>query len=119
MCHPINIHVLPTQPSQPLTSSSGGTETSPSRTTQADSIDIPGSLEEVVEYSNWQLSRVNTELFRDNIKKARDITLENCLDIKQIRDEIDLEFFVKQGVKIGVARKFVNEINLWVDHKIN
>lgn len=57
MCHPINIHVLPTHPSQPLTSPSGGNETNSSQTTQADPIDILGPLEEVVEeYSNWQLS---------------------------------------------------------------
>ena len=120
MCHPINIHVLPTQPSQPLASSSGGNETISSQTTQVDPIDIPGALEEVVkEYSNWQLSQVNTELFRDNIKNARDIALNNCLDIRQIRDELNPEFFIERGVKIGVARRFVNDINLWVNHKIN
>lgn len=51
--------------------------------------------------------------------KALDITLENCLDIKQICDERDPEFFVKQNVKIGVARWFVNEIKLWVNYRIN
>jgi hypothetical protein len=116
MFPPININVLPTQ-SSPLISSSSGTEATPPKITQADSIDIPGLLEEAVEeYTSWYLSRVNTDNFRENIKKARDVTLENTLDLRQIRDEINPDFFVKQGVKIGVARRFVSDISLWLKH---
>jgi hypothetical protein len=117
MFPPININVLPTQSSQPVISYSSSTEATLSRATQSDSIDIPGPLEVAVEeYTNWQLSRVNTETFRDNIKKARDVTLENCLDLKQIHLDQDPDFFVKQGVKIGVARRFVSEVSLWLKH---
>lgn len=99
-------NVIPTQPSQPLVSSLSDTGT---RATQVDSIDNLGPLKDVVEYTIWQLSRVKTDLFTDNIK-VRDIALENCLDIKQIRDEIHPGFFIDQGVKISVTCRFVGEI---------
>jgi hypothetical protein len=81
-----------------------------------DPIDIPGLLEVAVEeYTDWHLSRVGTESFKENIKKARDIVLDNCLDLKQICGE-NPDFFVKQGVKIGAARRFVANIGHWIKH---
>ncbi|KAF7174220.1 hypothetical protein CNMCM5623_006758 [Aspergillus felis] len=114
---PININVLPTQSSQPSLSSSSGTEASMS--SRADYADIPGPLEAVVEeYANWHLSRVSSDSYKENIKKARDIALENCFDLGQIQAE-DPDFFVKQGVKIGAARRFVGHIRLWLEEKEN
>jgi hypothetical protein len=84
---PININVLPTQSSQPLISSSWGTEAT-SISNQTDYVDIPGPLEAVVEeYANWHLSRVNSDSYKENIMKAREIALDNCLDLGQIRAE--------------------------------
>ncbi|KAL2811012.1 hypothetical protein BDW59DRAFT_179413 [Aspergillus cavernicola] len=115
---PININVLPTQSSQPLVSSSWGAEAAP-RTIQPDYIDIPGPIEAVVgDYANWHLSRVNSESYRENIRRARDIALDNCFDLGQISRE-NPEFFVKQGVKIGVARRFVSHTGIWRDQRDN
>jgi hypothetical protein len=73
----------------------------------------------VEEYTAWQLSQVSTDAFRENIRKARDVTLENCLDLKQIYYDQNPDFFVQVGVKIGVARRFVSEIDEWVkEHKL-
>jgi hypothetical protein len=47
-----------------------------------------------------------------NINKARDMTLENCLDLMQIYEDQDPGFFVKHGVKVGAARRFVRDIGL-------
>ena len=48
-----------------------------------DPIDIPRLLEVAVEeYTDWHLSRVSTEIFKENIKKAHDIALDNCIDVK-------------------------------------
>jgi hypothetical protein len=68
----------------------------------------------VVEYTEWQQSRVRNETFRENINKARDVTIENCLDLMQIYEDQDPGFFVKHGVKVGAARRFVRDIGLWV-----
>lgn len=112
----ININVLPSQSSQPLISSSWDTEAA-SSTIQDNLNDIPGLLEVAVEeYANWHLSRVGTESYKENIKKARDIALENCFDIGQIRGESP-GFFVKQGVASGVARRFVGHTRLWLQER--
>ena len=42
------------------------------------------------------------------------MTLENCLSLRQIYDLIEPEFFVKEGVKIGVAYSFVSDITKWL-----
>jgi hypothetical protein len=71
----------------------------------------------VEEYTEWQQSRVSNETFRDHINKARDVTLENCLDLMQIYEDQDPSFFVKHGVKVGAARRFVSDIGLWVKRR--
>ncbi|KAJ5534297.1 hypothetical protein N7527_000551 [Penicillium freii] len=53
----------------------------------------------------------------ENINKARDVTLENCLDLMQIYKDQDPGFFVKHGVKVGAARRFVRDIGLWVKRR--
>lgn len=112
----ININVLPSQSPQPLISSTWDTETAPS-TIQNNLNDIPGLLEVAVEENaKWHLSRVGTESYKENIKKARDIALDNCLDISQIRGESP-DFFVQHGVAIGVARRFVGHTTLWLKER--
>jgi hypothetical protein len=115
---PISINVLPTQQSQPLPMSPpSGKECGPLK---ASVLEIPGSPEVAVEeYTAWQLSRVSTDAFKENIRKARDVILENCLDLKQIYHDQDPNFFVQVEVKVGVARRFVSEIDEWVkDYKL-
>jgi hypothetical protein len=38
------------------------------------------------------------------------VALTNGLDLKQIDKDQDPEFFIKHGVKVGVARRFVDDI---------
>lgn len=83
-----------------------------------ESIIIDGLLDIAMDkYTEWQQSRVGNEAFRENINKARDMTLENCLDLTQIYKDQDLGFFVKHGVKVGAARRFVRDIGLWVKQR--
>ncbi|XHF99663.1 hypothetical protein AWENTII_003192 [Aspergillus wentii] len=112
MC-PININVLPTQSSLPPAM---GTDTG--STTHADPIHISGPLDIAVEeYTAWQISRVSRETFKEQIVNAGNVALENCLDLKQIDKDQDSEFFVKRGVKVGAARRFVSEIRHWLDYE--
>lgn len=79
---PININVLPTPPPRSTTISPPAAAEPPalSSSPPSSSINVPGPLEVAVEnYAAWQLSRVNTESFKDNIIKARDIALNNAL----------------------------------------
>jgi hypothetical protein len=54
---------------------------------------------------------------RDFQGEARDVTLENCLDLMQIYKDQDPGFFVKHGVKVGAARRFVCDIGFWVKRR--
>ncbi|KAJ5551470.1 hypothetical protein N7535_000581 [Penicillium sp. DV-2018c] len=48
--------------------------------------DIPLD-EAVMGYADWQISRVDTQIYKDNIKKPCDIALTNGLDLKQIHKD--------------------------------
>lgn len=115
VCPPINITVLPNQSPQLDVTGANGSTIVPSKTAVHDPFDVPGLCDVAVEeYSDWQQSRVSSEILKDDIRKARDLALANGLDLRQIHSDQDPEFFIKQGVKVGVARRFVCEITEWV-----
>jgi hypothetical protein len=117
MCPPINITVLPAGSSQQSTHPPAN-DAMPTGPGCTDSIIVDGLLDVAVdEYTEWQQSRVSNETFRENINKARDVTLENCLDLMQIHEDQDPGFFVKHGVKVGAPRRFVHDIGLWVKRR--
>ncbi|KAJ5642219.1 hypothetical protein N7490_006219 [Penicillium lividum] len=58
-------------------------------------------------------SRVSRDILKDDICKARDLALANGLDLQQIHSDQDPDFFIKQGISVGVARRFVSEIIQW------
>lgn len=79
--------------------------------------EVPGFLESAVEeYATWHLSRVSTNSYKENIRKARDIASENCFDIAQICGKSP-DFFVSQGVAISAARRFVGHTRLWLKER--
>lgn len=109
-CHSVHLH-LPSQVAIPPTTA----ECKNPASKQTDPFDIPGLLDIAVkEYATWHQSRVSSETFRENIQKACDVALENCLDLKQIHNDQYPDFFVKEGVKAGAARRFVSDIARWV-----
>jgi hypothetical protein len=57
---------------------------------------------------------MSNETLRDNIAKVRDVTLEKCLDLMQVYEDQDQDFFVMHGVGLGAARRFVGDIAYWV-----
>jgi hypothetical protein len=116
---PINItNVLPAQTSSP----SVPTTPTPMPTTcpgkaPPDCLEIPGLRDlAVAEYSDWQQSQVNDEKLKAEFRKARDTALEDGLDLVQIHKDQDPGFFIKNGIKRGIARRFVGDINYWVEH---
>lgn len=40
--------------------------------------------------------------------------LEHSLDLEQVYKDQDPNFFIEKGIKIGVARRFVEDIGKWV-----
>lgn len=107
--HPINImNVLPTQSCQMSTAAI------PSDSKIVEWLNIPGLHDwAVAEYSNWQQSTVSDEILKTEFRKACDVALEDGLDLMQIHEDQDPEFFIKYGVKRGIARRFVGDILYW------
>jgi hypothetical protein len=76
---------------------------------------VPGLWDVAVEeYSDWQQSQVRSETLQADIREVRDIALADGLDLQQIYEDQDASFFVERGVKRGVARRFVRDIEHWV-----
>jgi hypothetical protein len=74
-------------------------------------LDIPEPMDVSVKlYTEWQQSRVVDETWKIDIQKACDIALDDRLDLKQVREDQDPGFFIQNGVKRGVARRFVDDI---------
>jgi hypothetical protein len=72
----------------------------------------------VEEYTDWHLAKVSTENFKDNIRRARDVMLENCLDLAQLHNpRFGPEFLEKEGVKIGVTDRFVKDTKKWLKQR--
>jgi hypothetical protein len=119
MCPPININnFLPAGLSQQSMPLPVANEASRAKSACAEPIIVHGLLDVAVEeYTEWQQARVSNESFKDNINKAPDVTLEHCLDLMQIYEDQDPEFFIRRGVKLGAARRFVRDIGHWVNRR--
>jgi hypothetical protein len=76
--------------------------------------ELPGFRDVALnEYSEWHQSRVFDTSLKADFQKARDVALENALDLDLIHEENDPNFFEKQGVKRGTAKRFVRDIPRW------
>jgi hypothetical protein len=85
-----------------------------SLSTPANRLDIPGLRDVAVKnYSNWQQSKVSDVALKVEFQKACHLTLADGLDLEQIREDQDPDFFIEKGVKRGIARRFVGDIGQW------
>ncbi|KAL2371270.1 hypothetical protein RJZ57_004276, partial [Blastomyces gilchristii] len=71
-------------------------------------------------YCDWQQSQVGNVSWKDEFRKACDVALDDGLDLDQIDELGDPEYFKNRGVKWGIARRFVGDMRYWADnHKCN
>ncbi|KAF3398272.1 hypothetical protein F1880_005600 [Penicillium rolfsii] len=117
-CPPITItNVLPTQALQAHALS----PSAPLKETVASSVDFPaihisGLLDVAVrEYSSWQQSRLGDEALKAEVRKACDVALDDGLDLAQIDEDKDPNYFKARGVKWGITRRFVKDIRYWAE----
>ncbi|CAN9415616.1 unnamed protein product [Alternaria alternata] len=104
---PITINnVMPSPASEsPLTASvsSGAMYRRPSSGKSC--LDIPGPRDiAVAAYGNWQQSKVVDQTLQLEYQKACNVTLQDGLDLEQVFEDQDADFFIQSGVKRGVAR---------------
>ncbi|CAG8122535.1 unnamed protein product [Penicillium nalgiovense] len=78
-------------------------------------LEIPGLRDIAVkEYGEWQVSNVKNDSLKSAFREVCDMILENGLDLDQVYRDQDPHFFIKKGIKIGIARRFVEDIRKWV-----
>ncbi|CAK41748.1 hypothetical protein CBS115989_3613 [Aspergillus niger] len=116
---PITItNVLPAHATQPgMSSSPPAPEDASTCSTKASRLKIAGFRDANVQaYCDWQQSQVANESWKDEFRKACDVALGDGLDLDQIEELSDPEYFKNRGVKWGIARRFVRDIRYWVDN---
>lgn len=112
---PININVLPWQ------SSATGLDISAAQPAAGvkglSPLDIPGPRDEAVkEYGEWQVMNVTDDTLKAAFRQVCNMMLENGLDLEQVYKDQNPEFFISKGIKMGIARRFVEDIPCWVEN---
>ena len=113
---PINItNVLP-QSQSPMTGSDTPTPQGDVRPCRSVCLAIAGPWDLAVkEYTEWQRSNVVDEKLKGEFSKACEVVLEDGMGLEQVYEDQNPEFFVQNGIKSGIARRFISGIKGWAD----
>ncbi|KAH0419846.1 hypothetical protein CcaCcLH18_14268 [Colletotrichum camelliae] len=75
---------------------------------------IPGPRDSALRsYCDWQCSQVLDDSFKEGYRKAYEVMVEHCLDLEQVDEDQDAQFFMDNGVKKGAATRFIRDIRDW------
>lgn len=111
------INVLPSSYRQdsPDSSASSSFDRSPSTTHTID-LPIPEPRDTAIRtYCQWQCSRITSADWRKGFQKAYTVAMKQCMDLAHIFEDQDVEYFVTEGVPLGIAKSFVRDIEKWVN----
>jgi hypothetical protein len=61
-------------------------------------------------YGAWQSSQVSDRALKLEYQKACAITLDEGLDLELVHEDQNADLYIRKGVKPGVARRFVRDI---------
>jgi hypothetical protein len=64
-------------------------------------------------YSEWLQSNFTDEGWKTDVQKACNAALIDGFDLEQIYTDQNPEFFILNGVRKGVARRFIHNIAEW------
>ncbi|SPJ84211.1 uncharacterized protein FTOL_10728 [Fusarium torulosum] len=114
---PVNItNVMPTRAGYPSDNNDTRTPSgSVERSLYAPKyLGIPGMRDvNVRKYCSWHCSKNDNNAWKMEYKKTCDLTLDEELDLEQIRLDQDAEFFMDKGVKKGIAKRWVSDVEVW------
>ncbi|GLA08285.1 hypothetical protein AnigIFM60653_009815 [Aspergillus niger] len=80
------------------------------------SLDIPDPRDVAVkEYSEWEMSNVENDTLKSAFRQVCDVMLDNGLDLEQVYKDQNPKSFIEKGIKIGIARRFVEDIGNWAE----
>ncbi|KAL3261624.1 hypothetical protein ABHI18_003597 [Aspergillus niger] len=80
------------------------------------SLDIPDPRDVAAkEYSEWEMSNVENDTLKSAFRQVCDVMLDNGLDLEQVYKDQNPKSFTEKGIKIGIARRFVEDIGNWAE----
>lgn len=62
------------------------------------------------------MPNVTDDTLNAAFRQVCDVMLENGLDLEQVYKDQNPEFFINNGIKMGIARRFVEDIRRWVEN---
>ncbi|KAF5692801.1 hypothetical protein FGLOB1_14479 [Fusarium globosum] len=75
---------------------------------------IPGMRDvNVNNYCIWHCFKNANNVWKMEYKKVCDLTLAEGLDLEQIHLDQDAQFFIDKGIKKGIAKCWVSDVEVW------
>ena len=68
-------------------------------------------------YGEWQCAQVGDKSLKMEYRQACGLTLADGLDLEQIFEDQDPRFYIDRSVKIGIARRFVSDVETWTQRQ--
>ncbi|KAF4486354.1 hypothetical protein CGGC5_v005915 [Colletotrichum fructicola Nara gc5] len=79
---------------------------------------VPGLRDDAVEtYCEWHRSKVRSETQKQHFELAYSLTIARGLDLELVHEDNDAQFYIEQGVLEGVARRWVRDIQVYIDQE--
>jgi len=79
---------------------------------------IPGLRDVAVRmYGEWQCGQVGDASLKMEYRQACGLTLADGLDLEQVFEDQDPGFYIQKSVKIGIARRFVSDVETWIQQQ--
>ena len=113
---PININLLPSQSSHSTCADTRATPPTPFPldVNLRKCPKIPGPRDLAVKsYSEWQEANVFDEMLKADFQKACEVAIAYGLDLEQVHEDQNPDFFTQNGVRLGISRRFVGDIIDW------
>ncbi|KAH7108777.1 hypothetical protein EDB81DRAFT_895501 [Dactylonectria macrodidyma] len=91
-------------------------ESDVAQTKRSDDLRIPKPRDKAPEaYCLWHCAQINDPNWKAGFREACRITMDACLDLRHVYADQNVDFYVAQGIKIGIARSWVGDIRSWAD----
>jgi hypothetical protein len=87
-----------------------------SRSSRASFLIIPGLRDDAVEeYCKWHCSKVRSAVQRQHYKLACALILERGFDLQLVFEDRDAQYYIERGVIEGIARRWVQDVEVFLE----
>ncbi|KFA55564.1 hypothetical protein S40293_09991 [Stachybotrys chartarum IBT 40293] len=71
--------------------------------------------EAIKQYCEWHCAQVMNDEWKRGFARAASITFEECLDLKHVYIDHNIDLYTKGGIRPGIARSWVEDIKKWAE----